>query len=145
MYSPRPGSAASDYLQIVPRPPAARLSAGILALIVALAVPGGALAHGEAHHRAQEHERDHHDAARVHEVAAAVSAPEHDHEHQHPRLDSAVRTRVETPGLIPRPEAIVVVRDEIVVPVASPIRREVLPPGDPHTGPPPRLRGPPIR
>ena len=137
--------ARTGYLYSVPHRLAARLSAGILALIVALAIPGGALAHGEAHHRAQEHERNHFDVSRVHEPGAAVSAPEHDHEHQHPRLDSAVRTRVDAPGLIPRPGAIVVVRDEIVVSVASPVRRDVLPPGDPHTGPPTRLRAPPAR
>ena len=120
-----------------------RVIAGLLLLFVAFAVPGEALAHGEAHHR--HHEADHQAAHAADVSVSVVSAPESDHDHQHPRLDSVNRTRLETAGLVMRPAALVLTQNVAVSAPARPLRRDVLSPGDPHTGPPPRLRAPPVR
>ena len=114
-----------------------RLIAAALFAIVTLAVPGDALAHGMAHHHA--HEGD------THERVSAVSAPDDDHEHQHPRLDGATRTRVEGLTL-----AVMLPSRMPEAPVAgsshcTPVQRRVLARGDPQTGPTPRLRAPPAR
>lgn len=122
---------------------ASRLIAGILVLVVAFAVPGDALAHGEAHHR--EHESAHHAGPPVAQLAPALSAPDHDHAHGHSRLEGAGRTRVDAPAFVARPAAIVLVAEAILRAAAVPSPREVLTRGDPPTGPPPRLRGPPAR
>ena len=128
----------------MPRSPLPRLRFAALFAIVTLAVPGEAVAHGTAHHREHE-DAAHHATADPHDAGAVISSADHEHEHQHPQVGGAARTRVEGPTLdvvlpVRVPELLVISRAP-----AAPARRATLARGDPHTGPPPRLRAPPTR
>ena len=128
----------------VRRTPFSRLTVAALFALSTFAVPGEALTHGAAHQHEREHDA-HHAVADAHDNVSAVSAPEHGHDHQHPRLDTGAPTRLESLTIvIPVPTRVPAAR---VVGVAhvTPDRRATLARGDPRTGPPPRLRAPPAR
>lgn len=109
----------------------------------AFAQPGDALAHGMAHHREHRDEAEH-DASTPVGESPSLSSPEHGHDHVHGNVDDAsVRNRVDSQAIAPEvelPES--AMRD---VTAESPPARAPLARGDPATGPPPRLRAPPIR
>lgn len=143
--------------------PVFRLAAVLVQLIVGLSAPGAALAHGEAHHR-EAHERSHHQAggrrgwseaatAAEHQAAsrtttwapaATVTGADHAGEHAHPPLDVGVKARADfAVAVLALPAAL---RPLLVV------ERKVGPapmfaawlPASPPTGPPPKLRAPPV-
>lgn len=116
----------------------------------AFAQPGEALAHGIAHQREHHHEhRDAHDesghAATIeHPEPSGWSSPGHTHGHVHADVDDAsIRNRVDAAAIAPEvvlPESTI---RELAVETQS--LRPPLARGDPATGPPPRLRAPPVR
>ncbi|MGZ8491366.1 MAG: hypothetical protein ACXWZS_04070 [Gemmatirosa sp.] len=141
------------------RRPPARLIAFLTALLVSLTAPGLAVAHGLAHdHLAHEHaaaaahhaNEAGHDDARDHGAETpALQAAEHEHQHGHAtvavapgarelsRLDLPVAPAV-APEPAPPPTTLIVVRS------AALSDRALLARPDPESGPPPRLRAPPV-
>lgn len=137
-----------------------RLVAFVVVLTAAFGGPGLAVAHGLAHdHLRWEHQA--HDArpvagASAHDVDAArgagvtLAAPEHAHAHGHATVDVAPGTRaIDRVPLA----AVVCAADASLVPAAAyrlvahrPALADhaLLARPDPSTGPPPRLRAPPV-
>ena len=121
-----------------------RLLCAALAAVV-LATPASALAHGLAHHHlAAEHESGEHHGAPEH--VPAVEESDHGHEHAHPRVDRATRERTDDTAamMLPMPAAVSIVDCATGLSTDVLVPRPAFPPGDPHTGPPPRLRAPPL-
>ena len=126
------------------RSPASRFVACLIVLAIGFAVPGSALAHGVAHHRAG-HEHDPHAAlSDAHTQGAAVS-PSHDaDDHAHPRIDQVVSARLEFLLLtVPVPrhsvaiEYVLVSNHGLIVPAARPRAA-------PAHAPPLQPRAPPL-
>lgn len=119
-----------------------RVLAMMLAGTAAIAAPGSALAHGESHHHAAQHQHDRHDGDAY--VERSASAPDHGHEHQHPQLDGTTRTRVIDSALVVAPSTaapeVTLVRVRAAV-----VRGDEPRGGDSSRGSPPRLRAPPTR
>ena len=133
---------ASGYIPLVRRSFIHRVLSAVLLCSAGFSAPGTALAHGLAHH--EEHHDDVHDrAAAETRAGSTLSVPDHEDEHAHPLLEDVARLRIDVSiGVIP---PLRVAPSACVVSIAhdAPIARTVVPPGDPHTGPPPRLRAPP--
>lgn len=113
----------------------------------AFAQPGEALAHGIAHQR--EHRHEHHresgrEAALQHAESSAWSNPAHTHGHVHADVDDAsIRNKIDAPAIAPVVGLPAATIRQLAV--ATPSLRAPLARGDPATGPPPRLRAPPVR
>lgn len=131
------------------------------ALLVSLAAPGLAVAHGLAHdHLAHEHAAVAHPAEHPHEdeheehrdhspIAPALRSADHEHGHDHATVAVAPGarelTRLDLPAgaasiteSTPPPTRLIVVRS------AALTDRALLARPDPESGPPPRLRAPPV-
>jgi hypothetical protein len=124
---------------------ASRFIALFVLLSAGFAAPGAALAHGVAHHR--EHDERDHNALSVadHSDGPGVSGEHDGRDHQHPRVDGAVRGRTDALSfiLVPAPAAAVV--QELLVPGSFSLPgRTASTRAQDSTGPPPRLRSPPL-
>lgn len=132
-----------------------RLLAAFLMATAAFAQPGEALTHGIAHRREHQHQREHrhereHQSERSHDLreadsgASEWSAPDHAHSHAHADVDDAsIRSKVgmQSPAHpVALPESATRAAAAAVPSLRAPLAR-----GDPATGPPPRLRAPPVR
>lgn len=126
-------------------PRVARPLAALLLLLLALASPGAALAHGLAHHHLLDEHADHHGTREHGHERAGASVPDHGHEHQHPSVDQATRARTELPLVLALPVPALSIELRIAPRAAAPTSRALLPRGDPHSGPPPNPRAPPLR
>jgi len=147
----------------VRRSPLVRFVALLVQLVVGLSAPAAALAHGEAHHR-EAHERshrqaagqhgwgedataaDHHAASRTTAWAptATVAGADHAGEHAHPSVDVGLKARADFAATVLAAPAelrplLVVERDVSPVPMFAARLR-----ASPPTGPPPKLRAPPL-
>ncbi|HYN80157.1 MAG TPA: hypothetical protein VES88_01535 [Gemmatimonadaceae bacterium] len=110
-------------------------------LAIAIASPGAALSHGVAHDHDQRGGAGH---TSSHHVDAAVSAEEHAADHGHLRVSEALRIRADVSDFIPLISAVLagdllVISPQLSLPVSDPTLL-----GERTTGPPPKLRGPPI-
>lgn len=136
----------------------ARLVAFVLALTAGFGGPGLAVAHGLAHdHLRREHLA--HDARHV-AVASGrdgargagmtLAAPEHDHAHGHATMDVAPGERATQSALLAaalvaaNSSLILAASDQPLVHRPALFDRALLARSDPATGPPPRLRAPPV-
>lgn len=136
----------------------ARLVAFVLAVTAGFGGPGLAVAHGLAHdHLRREHPA--HDARHVagvsgrdevRAVGATLAPPEHDHDHGHPAIEVAPGVRATEAA--PLAAALVATRAALVLAASTQSlahqpalsHRALLARSDPATGPPPRLRAPPV-
>lgn len=137
-----------------------RLLALVLALTAGLGGPGHAVAHGLAHDHVRQAHHAHgaphaavapgHDADAAWGAAVTLGAPAHDHAHRHAAVDVALGERaVDRVPLA----AVVLAADASLLPPAADQRLAYMPAlsdhallarSDPATGPPPRLRAPPV-
>ena len=131
----------------------------VTALLMSLAAPGLALAHGLAHdHLAHEHAAAAahdsggagHDDDRHHDAdVSAIRAGEHAHEHGHATIAVAPGardlSRIDLPTApAGSPEPPLPPPTLVVVRSAALSDRALLARPDPESGPPPRLRAPPV-
>lgn len=117
---------------------------GIFALaILVLGSPGVDLNHGVAHESGHDNYSDGHD--RSHDELRGIHAEDHADDHGHPSVDSGLRERSSGSAFLGSTAATIIAARPI--PFASPARGQpVTRPGSDHsTGPPPRLRAPPVR
>ena len=121
----------------------------VLFVLCGLSAPVVAVAHGFTHHEQRHHEADLHAVppgadAGQRAPGALLDVPSHEHAHAHPRLDESSRPRVEV-AIAGPPRVREALPTSVVsfVPLVPPAI-VAAPPGDPHTGPPPRLRAPPL-
>ena len=110
-------------------------------LAIAIASPGVELTHGMAHDPGHHSEES---RPFSHHSASAVRADDHSSDHQHHKVSEALGIRADLSNVIPVP-SVAVVWDAPAISsrVASPASDAKLP-GDRATGPPPRLRAPPV-
>lgn len=119
-----------------------RVAAALALLPAGFAAPAAAVAHGTAHHRL------HHEASEAgHQPATGWTAADHGHgdDHLHQRLANAVRTDNADAQLF----ALLPVRGSAAAPLPDVIASRGIdgpaaPFSSPGTGPPPRLRAPPL-
>jgi hypothetical protein len=133
-------------------------------LLVGLSAPGTAVAHGAAHHRA--HEQAHHEQAHPHgapsrhsgelshavpsrdvpaTAALAITNADDQGDHGHPRVDVGRQSRVGDLGATLHAASLSIPLAAVVALRASPsLMLAARVRADPPTGPPPRLRAPPL-
>jgi hypothetical protein len=131
----------SATLRAVMRLPGFHVLRALAALAIAFASPGVELSHGFAH----VHDHDSHQSQTAsHHDDAAVVARDHSPDHGHQELSEALRIRADFPDFI-SVEAAQAVADlsNLATGLSFPVSDPKLF-ADRATGPPPRLRAPPI-
>lgn len=112
------------------------------ALVIAIASPGVAVSHGLAHD--YEHEGEHSQSA-SHEIdAPGTSIEGHSSDHSHPTVSVALRNRADLTVFILLPASRIVAGNAVTSTVLLAPISESKQFGGRATGPPPKLRAPPI-
>lgn len=130
--------------------PRFRLLALVSVAALALGRPGVDLRHGAEHHANHEGEKSgtgahEHTAGALPAHADFVVLPEHhSDDHAHPRVDSGVRERSSAPHFVTAAPAAATAARVVEFSPPQRVASDVLPGPDHSTGPPPRLRAPPV-
>lgn len=117
---------------------------GFFALAILIAgSPGIDVNHGVAHESSHDSYADGHDLP--HDELRGIHAEDHADDHGHPSVDSGLRERSSGSAYIGSSATTLVAAR--LIPFASPARSlpATRPRSDHSTGPPPRLRAPPVR
>lgn len=147
-----PYTAVGGYIGFMRRSPHSRVIGLLLATLVGLSAPGLGLAHGYAHHEANEHtghEREHHHGlserapAAPDELIASVRGTESSGDHGHPELSLALSSRTDLAPFVLAVKvellAYMVVRSQ-----ASMLLTAAPPRAGPPDAPPRQPRAPPL-